>query len=52
MEELREMLASSSMEIFAPACKALGDMGTEEAYSLLKEHLQTKDKYQYRAPLF
>ena len=48
MEELREMLASSSMEIFAPACKALGELGTEEAYGLLKEYLQTKDKYKYR----
>ena len=48
MEELQEMLASSSMEIFAPACKALGELGTEEAYGLLKEHLKTKDKYKYR----
>ncbi len=47
LEELREMLNASHMEVFAPACKALGELGTEEAYGLLKEHLQTGDKYRY-----
>ncbi len=48
IETLREMIKSPRMEIFAPACRVLGELGTEEAYEVLKECLGIRDKHLYR----
>ena len=48
IETLREMIKSPRMEIFAPACRVLGELGTEEAYEVLKECLGIRNKYLYR----
>ncbi len=47
-DELQAMLESSDMQTFALACEALRNTQTTEAYRLLKNNLQTKDKYRYR----
>lgn len=48
LSELSEMLESSNMQTVALACEALKNAATFEAYDLLKQHLDTKDRYKYR----
>ena len=48
ISEIAVMMESPDMKIFAIGCEALREIGTQEAYALLKQHLDPKDRYRFR----